>query len=148
MKLFTASSVIRFATQLEDDSARLYELLRERYPEHRDLFSSFITENAKHKVAIERAYYGVISDALEGCFSFQNLDTEEFVVYGGLPEHDTLAHAVEFIMSAEKRIVDFYVRAAESSKSLMADVPRVFHRIARKKADRITQLMSLTMDQG
>ena len=43
----------------------------------------------------------------------------------------------------EERVREFYVDAAEQSKSLMADVPRTFALIARKRDERLSVLKSL-----
>jgi hypothetical protein len=80
MKLNTSSPAISFAKKLEDDAIKLYEDCIQLYPEREEIFLSFIRENEKNKTSIDRAYYGVISDALEGCFSFEGIDTEDFVV--------------------------------------------------------------------
>ena len=69
MSLNTASAAIGFARKLEEESARFYEEMSGRYAKAGDVFSSFTKENRKYVVQIERAYYGVISDALEGCFA-------------------------------------------------------------------------------
>ena len=79
MKLQTASSVISFARELEDDSAKLYQELAQRYPQNEDTFLAFVKENKKYVAQTERAYYGVISDALEGCFAF-DLDSEKYAM--------------------------------------------------------------------
>jgi hypothetical protein len=43
----------------------------------------------------------------------------------------------------EEKIKKFYEDAAEQSKSLMADVPRAFVRIAAKRGERIAKLKAL-----
>jgi len=43
----------------------------------------------------------------------------------------------------EQQIIKFYNDAAEQSRPLMADVPRVFSLIARKRASRLLKLRSL-----
>ena len=46
-------------------------------------------------------------------------------------------------MNTKEKIEEFYTAAAEQSKSLMADVPRAFAMIARKRDSRISMLKSL-----
>jgi hypothetical protein len=75
--LNTCSSVISFVRGLEDAAAKFYEDLSRRYPEDEETFLSFTRDNRKYIREIERAYYGVISDAIEGGFAFQ-LDTDEY----------------------------------------------------------------------
>lgn len=42
----------------------------------------------------------------------------------------------------EEKIQKYYLDSAEESKSLMADIPRVFERIAKKRDKRMMQLES------
>ena len=148
MKLNTASSAISFTRTLEDDSAKLYEELAEKYPNGRETFLSWIKENQRHKVSVDRAYYGVISDALEGAFSFEGIDTDDYSVEPRLPEGSTPADALNAAIVAEEKIVEFYRTAAEVSRSLMADVPRALARVARKRSGRIAKLRSFLQASG
>jgi len=140
MKLQTASATISFAKKLEDESAKFYEDLAQRYTEGKDTFLSFAKENGKNIVQIERAYYGVITDAIEGCFAF-NLNPDEYTVKTELAEEASYSEALDKAVEVEEKIIKFYLDAAEQSKSLLADVPRVFALIARKRSDRIAKLM-------
>ena len=147
MKLQTASSVISFAKSLEDESAKFYQDLSQQYAESKDVFVSLAQENKKNIVQIERAYYGVITDAIEGCFAF-DIEPDAYAVETALAEgasyHDALGKAIEL----EEKIVKFYTDAAEQSKSLMADVPRAFMLIARKRSERQAKLRSLLGKEG
>lgn len=147
MKLQTASSVISFARSLEDESAKFYEDLVQRYAKEKDVFLLFAKENKKNVVQIERTYYGVISDAIEGCFAFDiepDAYAVETVLAEGASYHDALGKAIKL----EEKIVKFYTDAAEQSKSLMADVPRAFMLIVKKRAKRGTELRSLLGKEG
>ena len=143
MKLNTASSAISFSGKLEDDSVKLYESLTQKYPEGNDVFLSLIRENRHNKTFVERAYYSVISDALEGCFSFEGIDTDDFLIPTGLAQDASYSDALNAAILAEEKIMQFYSAAAEVSRSLMADVPRAFEKIAKKRAQRIERLRSL-----
>ncbi len=133
MELNTASEVISFAKKLEEENAKLYEDLAQRYMEGREILLSFARENRKNMVQIERTYYEVITDAIEGCFSFK-INPDEYTL-----KTDTLNKTVEM----EERIIKFYSDAAEQSKSLLADVPRVFTMIAKKRGERKSKLEEL-----
>jgi hypothetical protein len=50
--------------------------------------------------------------------------------------------------SKDKDLLKFYSDAAEQSKSLMADVPRAFKMVAKKKANRQSRLKSLLGEKG
>jgi hypothetical protein len=142
MELNTASAVISFARKLEEDSARFYEDLSRRYIKDKDVLQSFAKENAKNITHIERTYYGVITDALEGCFTF-NIDPDNYAFKTepevGAGYSKDLGKAIEI----EEKVIRFYSDAAEQSKSLMADVPRAFVIVAKKRSTRKSKLESL-----
>ena len=142
MILHTASEGITFSKKLENDSAEFYENLAQQNTRDAEIFQSFSKENKKNITQVERAYYGVITDAIEGCFAF-NIDTDDYslktVVEDGMDYTDVLKTALE----TENTIIKFYTDAAEQSRSLMADVPRAFTLIARKRAGRLGKLESL-----
>ena len=143
MNLNTASEAVSFAKELETESAKFYENLAQRYAEGKEIFLSFAKENNKNIVQTERAYFGVISDAIEGCFSFKGIDTDNYSIETTLSEGRSYADALNMAVALEEKIVKFYIDAAEVSKSLMADVPQAFERIAKKRNERILKLKSL-----
>jgi hypothetical protein len=142
MILHTASEGVSFARRLENDSAAFYEEMGKQYTQGAGSFLAFAAENRKNITQVERAYYGVITDALEGCFAF-NIEEDDYALKTasttGAAYQDVLRQAVEM----EKTISAFYVEAAAQSKSLMADVPRAFTLVARKREKRLAELDSL-----
>ena len=142
MIMHTCSEVISFARQLENESAGFYESLARKYAKDGDVFLSFAKENKKNIVQIERAYYGVISDAIEGCFAFET-DTAGYTFETELAGDASYAGALSRAVEIEVKIVKFYSDAAEQSKALMADVPRNFTLVAKKRSNRISKLQSL-----
>ena len=146
MKLHTASEVISLARRLETESAALYVKLAECGGEA-DLMRSLSTENERSIVQIERAYYGVISDALESGFAF-DVESDDFemparTVSGATVSGTVYADMLKAAIDAEARMVRFYGAAAEQSRSLLADMPRVFAQIARKHSARPGKLQAL-----
>lgn len=146
MVLNTASEVISFTRKLEEDSAKFYEDLAQRDIKDGETLLSFAKENRKNIIQIERAYYGVITDALEGCFAF-NINLDEYAFQTELSEKASYAEALAGAIAMEEKIKKFYSDAAEQSKSLMADVPRAFVMIAKKRDNRISML-KLLLDEG
>jgi hypothetical protein len=142
MKLNTTSEIISFTKKLEEDSAKFYKDLSQRYVKDEDIFLSFVKENKKNTIQVERAYYGVISDALEGCFSF-NIDPDEYPFETELSEKARYSEALERAIDIEENIVKFYSDAAEQSKSYMADVPRAFRLVAKKRGNRTLTLKAM-----
>jgi len=140
--MHTCSEVISFARQLENESAGFYENLARKYAKDGDVFLSFAKENKKNIVQVERAYYGVISDAIEGCFAFET-DTAGYTFKTELASDASYAGALSRAVEIEVKIVKFYSDAAEQSKALMADVPRNFTLVAKKRSNRISKLQSL-----
>jgi len=142
MKLQTASSCISFAKELEEQSAKFYQGLSQRYAEGEDIFLSFAMKNKKNGVQIERVYYEVITDAIEGCFAFE-IDSGEHEIDTSLEDKASYSDALAKAIEIEEKMKRFYEDAAEQSKSLMADVPRVFVLIATKRGERIAKLEAL-----
>lgn len=142
MNLHTASEGISLARQLEYESAKFYEDLTQRYAESADIFLSFANENKKNADQIQRTYYGVITDAIEGCYCF-DINPNEYTFGIELAKEASCADALNKALGIEGKIIKFYSDAAEQSKSLMADVPRVFTMVAKKRKDRIPKLKLL-----
>jgi rubrerythrin len=146
MQLNTSASVISFAKQLEADSAVFYEKMAERYPEGADLFLAFSKENSKYATMIERAYYGVISDAIEGCFAF-SVETDKYQFEKEPAKGLSYADALKRAADMEQKLVSFYTDAAEQSEAFMADVPRTFLIVARKRKEREGRLGTLLKEK-
>jgi hypothetical protein len=100
-------------------------------------------ENKKHIIQIERAYYGVITDAIEGCFAF-NLDADSYILDTTIQDGLDSAEALNKALKMEETIIRFYQDAAEQSKPLMADIPRSFTLIANKRKNRLPRLKALS----
>ena len=143
MQLTTASEIIRFAVELEDTTAKFYEGLATRYSEAKEVFSSFVKENRKNKILVQRAYNEVVTDALETGFSFKGLQTDAYMIDVDLARDAHLSRAVKKALETEEKIQEFYATAAEMSKALLADIPRTFERIAKKRTERKVKLTSL-----
>ncbi len=142
MKLHTASETISFAKKLENESAKFYKDLSQKYGKEEDAFLSFGEENRKNIAQTERAYYGVITDAIEGCFAF-DVETDEYTFETELADKANYADALSRAIEIEEKIIKFYSDAAEQSSSLMADVPRAFKMIAKKRRNREEKLRAL-----
>jgi len=147
MKLQTAAEVISFAKKLEDESAKFYENLSQKYAKDEDVFRSFTEENGKYVVQFQRAYYSVISDAIESCFAFA-INPDEYSFETELAGNTSYYDALYTALEIEEKMIKFYSDAAEQSKLLMADVPRVFALIAKKRQGRKPQLRSLLRRRG
>jgi rubrerythrin len=143
MKLITASAAISFSEKLESDSAKFYEDLAHKFPGAADMCLSFSEENRKLFTAVQRAYYSVISDALEGCFCFEAVDTDDYPINTDLADVDTQSEALARAVEQEQTIIRFYTAAYEASRSLIADVAMAFRKTARKRGARISALQAL-----
>lgn len=144
MLLNTASAVISFLTRIEEETAKFYEKLSRTYPEGKEIFQSFSKENEKNKSMIQRVYYGVITDALEACFSFkEGMDSQSYVVKAEVTEGASFSSILESAIKIEETIRKAYIDAAQLSEGLMADVPQAFRAIAKKRSDRITKLAAV-----
>lgn len=146
MRMNTASEVISMSKELETTGINFYQEFATAHPEFGDTFLAFAKENEKFIKQIERAYYSVISDALEGGFAF-DLDPEPYRLQlegtEDLPVKDKLKLAQEL----EQKIMAFYEEAAEQSMSLMADVPRAFKMVVKKRARRQETIKAMEAEQ-
>lgn len=142
MGLTTASSVISFSKKLETDSAAFYEKLSGKYQEKEDVFLTYVKENQKNIKQTERAYYGVITDAIEGCFAF-NITEDDYSFDTELVAEANYAEVIDKALEIEEKIIKFYLDAAEQSRSLMADVPVAFKMAAKKRENRKSTLINL-----
>lgn len=143
MELNTAAAVIKFATEVEEKSAKFYDDCAKRYRENAETFLSFVRENKKNVTFVKRAYYGVISDALEACFSFRDLKVDEFLFEANFDASAHLSDILKMSLEMEDKIQKFYQKAGELSEKLLADVPRALKKIADKRKERKNELMSL-----
>jgi len=142
MKLNTTSAVISFAKELEENSTKFYENLIQKYPQNKEIFLSFIKENKKNIVLVQRVYYEGITDAIEGCFSFEGLDTDNYIFKTEISTEVNYSDALENAIKIEEKIQKYYLDSAEASKSLMADIPRAFERIAKRRDKHKIQMKS------
>ena len=142
MRLTTASEVISFVRGLEEASAKFYEELAKKYPEGEETFLSLAKENRKNKILVQRVYNEVVTDALETGFSFEGLSVSEHIFDGTATEDIRLSDAAQKALDIEEKIQKFYLDAAKTSKSLLADIPRVFERMAKERDKRKKKLKS------
>jgi len=144
MQLQTASQVINFAVELEDKSAKFYEDLAEKFKQYKEVFLSFVRENKKNKLFVQRVYNEVVSDALETGFSFEDLGVDDYLIEINLAEDVSLPDVLKKALDIEAKIERFYLNAAKKSKSFLADIPRVFEKIGKKRDERKEKLKSLS----
>jgi rubrerythrin len=142
MSINTCSGAISLFRDFENEAAQFYRKLAERFDSGKDLFLSFAAENGKFVKQVERAYYGVITDALEGCFAF-DLNPQAFELKTAVSEGATYPEAIRQAIAMEDKMLSFLQVAAEQSKHLMADVPRSFTLVAKKRNERIPKLKAL-----
>jgi rubrerythrin len=142
MNLRTASETLSFIRELEEKAALFYEDLAKRFPDKKEDFLAFSKENRKFNKQIQMAYQSVITDAIEGCYAF-DLETDDYTFDTDLPAGATLSEAVGKSLVIEEKILRCYGMGAEQSGSLLADVPRNFKMVIKKRNSRIEKLQSM-----
>ena len=132
MKLSTMAAVMSFVSKIEGSSSLFYEGCAEKYQEQgeREKFLDWAKENKKFERMVKQTYFGVITDAIESNFSFGDLDTDDYEIETELAADAGVGEAVRKAGEIEARIRDFYIKGAELSEGLMADIPRMFKKIA------------------
>jgi hypothetical protein len=143
MEINTAAALISFAKKLEEDSAGFYADLARSQPLGSELFLSFVKGNTKNILDIERAYYEVISDAIEGCFAF-NLDPKKYSIDALLDRNGTYSQVILRSIALEDHLIHFYYAAAEQSQLILGNVPQVFKMVAKDRTRRVTKLQSIS----
>ena len=146
MGISTCSGAISLSRELENESGKFYQELSKKFEKDKDLFLTLAKENDKFVKQIERAYYGVITDAIEGSFAF-DLNPEDSQIKAAPSKDASYPNALKEALAMEEKILKFYHVAAEQSKHLMADVPRNFMLVAKKRNERIPKLKAL-LDQA
>jgi len=136
------SEGITLARKLENDSAAFYEALAKKYAVDAEAYLSFAKDNKKNIAQIDRSYYGVITDALEGGYAL-NLEADKYAIKTKLAANAKSADALKQAIAMEDTIIDYYTVAAEQSRALMADVPQTFLLVVKKRKSRKEKLAEL-----
>jgi rubrerythrin len=140
MKIQTTSAALSLGRELEETSAKFYEDLAAKFPQGKDAFLVYAKENRKNVAQVERAYFGMISDALEGCYAF-DMESDGYPIETDLAKGASYAQALAAAREVEKVIIKFYNDAAVQCEGLMAEMPRLFVLIGRKKSERLAKLV-------
>lgn len=140
MKLNTMAAVMTFVSKIENNSGSFYQNYSEKFPELREYFLACVKENKKFEKQVKRTYFGVITDSLESNFAFEGLDTDDYGLDLELLENADLSETKKRALEIEETVKAFYLKAAELSDTLMADIPRLFKKIAVKREERLDVL--------
>ncbi len=141
MECVTAASVITYLSKIELDSAMLYEQWGRSHEKLRDPFESFAKANKKNEQRVKRAYYSVVSDALETGFCFKDLKAD--IVIPEFSKGASVSEVLNLAVSLEKEIQHFYVKAANSSRALLPDVPRQMDKVSQERSKRLERLQAM-----
>lgn len=139
----TASIVINFAQDLEENSAAFYRKLAENFPEAREAFLSFAENSRRNKILVTRTYQETITDAIEACYSFKNLNMDDHVIQTSVPERTSYSDALRAAMHLEEKACKFYSDVADRCSSLLATIPRAFKKAAHERSARKLKLESM-----
>ena len=141
MECNTAASVITYVSKIELDSATLYEQWGQLHEKLRDSFEAFAKVNRKNEQRVKRAYYSVVSDALETGFCFKDLWAD--IVIPEFSKGASVSEVLALAVALERDIQNFYVKAANSSRALLADVPRQMDKVSQERSRRVEQLQAM-----
>jgi hypothetical protein len=141
MECTTAAAVITYVSKIELDSAKLYEEWGSLHEKLRNPFEAFAKANKKNEQRIKRAYYSVVSDALETGFCFKDLRAD--IVMPEFSKGASVSEVLKLAVTLEKEIQNFYGKAANSSRALLPDVPRQMEKASHERTKRVEQLQAL-----
>ena len=139
----TASAIISFCGEWEDEAARFYGQLAQRFASQGAIFSAMAKECTKHKALVLRTYQETVSDILETGYAFTDLRPDDYLVDLTLIEGMTLVQATARAIQLEEQAVAFYQEVTRRSQSLLATIPRAFSKVAAKRSERLAQLCAL-----
>ena len=142
--LNTASGLIEYYTKYEDRIKSFYETLAEdeRCAANKELFKSMAEENEKHKKEVLRAYYEVITDAIEACY-IRPLDETKYEVDTEITPEMTYADILRKAVDIEEKSRGFCAEAYRCTSGLLADISVAFRRVSRRKTKRAEKLKEL-----
>ncbi len=142
--LNTASGLIEYYTKYEDRIKSFYETLAEdeRCAANKELFKSMAEGNEKHKKEVLRAYYEVITDAIEACY-IRSLDETKYEVDTEITPEMTYADILRKAVGIEEKSGGFCAEAYRCTSGLLADISVAFRRVSRWKAKRAEKLKEL-----
>jgi len=141
MECTTAASVITHVSKIELDSAKLYEQWGKLHEKLRDSFEAFAKANRKNEQRVKRAYYSVVSDALETGFCFKEIRAD--IVIPEVSKGASVSEVLNRAVALEKEIREFYGKAANSSRALLADVSRQMEKVSQERTKRVEQLQAM-----
>lgn len=142
--LNTASGLIEYYTKYEDRIKSFYETLAEdeRCAANKELFRSMAEESENHKKEVLRAYYEVITDAIEACY-IRPLDETKYEVDTEITPEMTYADILRKAVDIEEKSGGFCAEAYRCTSGLLADISVAFRRVSRWKAKRAEKLKEL-----
>ena len=142
MELNTSSAAISFAKQLEDESSTAFSKCAEMFPSWADTLGIFIRENKRHTSEVDRAYFSVVSDALDTGFSFTGIDSDDYKIESIL-DSGAQSDSLRILINNEERVIAYYSAAAQASRALLTDVARSFDRVTKRHRSRLGALGGL-----
>ncbi len=143
MDFLKYTGAVNFSRKLETESAAFYEALAERFTGDAEMFIEFAKENGVFITRIERSYYGVNADAVEGCFEF-HLETGGHRLGDAFSGRAGRTDALKTALEMEEKIIGYYRKAAEQLKPFMDDDgPGPFDTVLQERSERIHRLKAL-----
>lgn len=136
----TASAVITFAENLEEQTSKFYKQLAEKHLNQ--VFDSFTNESKKNGVFLVRTYRETITDALEACFSFEDIVLPRIEIKE-VKQDTTYEEDLKSAIKLEEDSVLFYREILKCSESLMSTIARSFEKVAKNREKRKQELETM-----
>ena len=144
MQLCTTSETLSFIKDHERSLIDMYNRISERFPQYNanGLLAASAKEIKGYIQELDRSYYSVITDALEGCFGF-DLTAEKYSIDADTPDGLSGESCLQKAIAVETIMLALYEEAATQSGPLLADVPRSMRIIQRKRTKRLEGIKAL-----
>jgi predicted phosphoribosyltransferase len=111
-----------------------------------DSFEKFSKENKKNQQKVGRAYYSVVSDALETGFSLKGFRSD--LAIPNCRHEATVSEILKVAIGSKNAIRDFNSEAADLSKCLLEDIPKEMQKVAKARNERIGRLKAMLLSEN
>ena len=124
----TFGSVVRFALELEKGAAGIYEELAKAVPSAA-LFKELAETHKKRGASLENMRQQKLNEMI--LEPIQDMKRENYIIDTKVPKVSDAKQAAKVAMKVEETSSKFYIDAAKSAKSIMAEATRFMDKLSK-----------------
>ncbi len=141
MKLSTFGAVLRFAIDLEEAAAKRYANIAPPQAQAAATLSALAGDSQKRAQMLTRVRQENITEMI--LEPITDLDGDDYQTEPGPTDEKDFAGFLQMALESEERAQRFYLDSAVKAKFLLAEVGRIFERLARENGERQAKLRAL-----